>query len=161
MRLRTDSPGQHFTFDVDIDGPGPFVHADPAAIEQVLANLLDNAVKYSDAIKEITVRVRSDRHLAIVEIADRGVGVAGPIRRASSIVSTARSSAPHRPGFGLGLPIVRDLVQAHGGRVEMTSVPGAGSTFRITLPRVTPAPARVASTSRRISGGRLMNRAAP
>jgi two-component system OmpR family sensor kinase len=42
----------------------------------------------------------------------------------------------------LGLPIVRDLVQAHGGRVEMTSVPGAGSTFRITLPRVhAPAPA--------------------
>jgi len=44
----------------------------------------------------------------------------------------------------LGLPIVRDLVQAHGGRVEMTSVPGAGSTFRITLPRVL-APAPVAS----------------
>ena len=54
------------------------------------------------------------------------------------------SSALHRPGFGLGLPIVRELVQAHGGRVDMTSVPGAGSTFRISLPRANP-PAIAAS----------------
>ncbi len=79
-----------FTFHVDIEGPGPYVHVDPAAIEQALANLLDNAVKYSDTIKEITVRVRSDRHAAIVEITDRGVGVAAADHdRASSIASIA------------------------------------------------------------------------
>ena len=136
--------GQQFTFTVDIDGPGPYVHVDPAAIEQALANLLDNAVKYSDAIKEITVRVRSDRHLAIVEVSDRGVGVAVADQPRIFDRFYRASSPLHRPGFGLGLPIVRDLVQAHGGRVEMTSVPGAGSTFRITLPRVH-APAPVAS----------------
>ena len=136
--------GQQFTFTVDIDGPGPYVHVDPAAIEQALANLLDNAVKYSDTIKEITVRVRSDRHLAIVEVSDRGVGVAVADQPRIFDRFYRASSPLHRPGFGLGLPIVRDLVQAHGGRVEMTSVPGAGSTFRITLPRVH-APAPVAS----------------
>jgi signal transduction histidine kinase len=137
--------GHHFTFAVHIDGPGPYVHVDPAALEQVLANLLDNAVKYSDAIKEITVRVSSHRHLAIVEIADRGVGIALADQGRIFERFYRASSALHRPGFGLGLPIVRDLVQAHGGRVEMSSTPGGGTTFRVSLPRVTP-PAVVATS---------------
>ena len=127
-----------FTFHVDIEGPGPYVHVDPAAIEQALANLLDNAVKYSDTIKEITVSVHSDHHFAIVEIADRGVGVAAADQDRIFDRFYRASSKLHRPGFGLGLPIVRELVQAHGGRVDMTSVPGAGSTFRISLPRANP-----------------------
>lgn len=126
----------HVMFDVHLDGPGPYVRADPAALEQVLANLLDNAVKYSGPIKEITVRVRAERSLAIVEIADRGVGV--PVADQARIFERfyRAPSAAHRPGFGLGLPIVRELVHAHGGRVNMTSVPGVGSTFRVSLPRV-------------------------
>jgi signal transduction histidine kinase len=139
--------GHHFTFDVHIEEPGPYVHVDPAAIEQVLANLLDNAVKYSDAIKEITVRVRTERQLAIVEIADRGVGIAEADQRRIFERFYRASSAPARPGFGLGLPIVRDLVQAHGGRVDMTSVPGVGSTFRVVLPRAAPPAAMVAPSS--------------
>lgn len=127
-----------FTFAVDIEGPGPYVHVDPAAIEQALANLLDNAVKYSDTIKEIAVRVRSERHMAIVEIADRGVGVAAADRDRIFDRFYRASTTPHRPGFGLGLPIVRELVQAHGGRVDVTSAPGAGSTFRISLPQANP-----------------------
>jgi two-component system sensor histidine kinase MprB len=137
-----------FTFNVDIEGPGPYVHVDPAAIEQALANLLDNAVKYSDAIKEVTVRVRSHRQAAIVEITDCGVGVAAADQERIFDRFYRASSARHRPGFGLGLPIVRDLVQAHGGRVDMASVPGRGSTFRISLPLAS-APA-IAATSRPI-----------
>jgi signal transduction histidine kinase len=127
-----------FTFTVDIEGPGPYVYVDPAAIEQALANLLDNAVKYSDTIKEIAVRVRSHRHFAVVEIADRGVGVAAADHDRIFDRFYRGSSARHRPGFGLGLPIVRELVKAHGGHVDMTSVPGAGSTFRISLPLANP-----------------------
>ena len=131
----------HVMFDVHLDGPGPYVRADPAALEQVLANLLDNAVKYSGPIKEITVRVWAERSLAIVEIADRGVGV--PVADQARIFERfyRAPSAAHRPGFGLGLPIVRELVHAHGGRVNMTSVPGVGSTFRVSLPRVAAAAA--------------------
>ena len=122
------------------------MHVDPAALEQVLANLLDNAVKCSDAIKEITVRVHRTP-VVIVEIADRGVGVA-PADQGRIFERFYRASgALHRPGFGLGLPIVRDLVLAHGGHVDMTSVPGAGSTFRITLPRANPPAAAVAPRS--------------
>jgi two-component system OmpR family sensor kinase len=82
----------------------------------------------------------------VVEVADRGVGIA-PIDQAhiferfyrgSAASPQSRSSppSPARRGFGLGLPIVRELVHAHGGRVEVSSVPGVGSTFRVTLLRV-------------------------
>ena len=127
--------GHHFKFDVQIDGPGPHVLVDPAAMEQVLANLLDNAVKYSDTVKEITISVRRDRLFAIVEITDRGVGVAYADQSRIFDRFYRGTSRLTRPGFGLGLPIVRELVHAHGGRIEMSSVPGAGSTFRIWLPR--------------------------
>ena len=84
--------------------------------------------------------MRAERHLAIVEVADRGVGVS-PADQVRIFERFYRApSASHRPGFGLGLPIVRELVHAHGGRVEMTSTPGVGSTFRVSLPRVNPAP---------------------
>ena len=133
-------PGRHFTFVVQPEGPGPYVRADPAALEQVIANLLDNAVKYSGSIEEIAVRVRAERTLAIVEVTDRGVGVS-PADQVRIFERFYRApSASPRPGFGLGLPIVRELVHAHGGRVEMSSTPGVGSTFRVSLPRVTPAP---------------------
>jgi signal transduction histidine kinase len=124
----------HVTFDVQQEGPGPSIRADPAALEQVLANLLDNAVKYSDAVKHITVRVRTERDTAVVEVIDRGVGIA-PADHARIFERFYRASgAAHRPGFGLGLPIVRELVHAHSGRVSVTSAPGEGSTFRVTLP---------------------------
>lgn len=128
---------QHFTFDVHEAGSNPVVMADPAALEQVLANLLDNAVKYSDAVKAITVRVTSSRAHAMVEISDRGVGIDPADHKRIFERFYRTSGTPHRPGFGLGLPLVRELIQAHRGRVELTSAPGQGSTFRIVLPRVT------------------------
>lgn len=125
---------QHFRFTVDADGPGPIVLADPAALEQVLANLLDNAVKYSDRVKEIMVRVRTTGRNATVEVADRGVGIAPADRRRIFDRFYRGSGTPQRPGFGLGLAIVKELIQAHGGRVEVASTPGEGSTFRVVLP---------------------------
>jgi signal transduction histidine kinase len=125
---------QHFRFEVKEEGTSPSVLADPAALEQVLVNLLDNAVKYSDQIKEITVCVRTAGSQAIVEIADRGIGIAAA-DRARVFDRFFRSSVPsQRPGFGLGLTIVKELVHAHHGYVEMVSTPGAGSTFRVVLP---------------------------
>lgn len=132
--------GWHFTFEVHPEGARPYVRADPAALEQVIANLLDNAVKYSGAIKEIAVRVRAGRSRAIVEVTDRGVGMSAADQIRIFERFYRAPSASHRPGFGLGLPIVRELMHAHGGSVEVTSAPGAGSTFRVSLPSVAPAP---------------------
>jgi signal transduction histidine kinase len=124
----------HFTFDVQQDGASPVVMADPAALEQVLANLLDNAVKYSGDVKEITVRVHRSRAHAMVDITDRGIGI-DPADQTRIFERFYRTSGTRqRPGFGLGLSLVRELLQAHGGRVELTSALGKGSTFRIVLP---------------------------
>jgi two-component system phosphate regulon sensor histidine kinase PhoR len=126
--------GAPVTFRVEADGPGPVVRADPAALEQVLVNLLDNAVKYSDAVRDVTVGVRMADNQAVIDVSDRGVGIQ-PGDKAHIFERFYRGTASsRRQGFGLGLPIVRELVRAHGGQVGVTSVPGAGSTFSVTLP---------------------------
>jgi two-component system OmpR family sensor kinase len=120
------------------DGPTPLVLADPAALEQVLANLLDNAVKYSDTVKEITVRVASSHAHAIVDITDRGIGIKPGEHKRIFERFYRTSATADRPGFGLGLALVRELIIAHHGSVNVASAWGKGTTFRITLPRHQP-----------------------
>lgn len=128
---------QQDRFEVVMNRPGPLVQADPAALEQAVANLLDNAVKYSDPGQVVTVTVRAERLTAVVEVTDRGVGIAPEDQERIFDRFYRVPGAGHRQGFGLGLSIVRDLVEAHGGRVEVSSAPGAGSTFRVTLRCIT------------------------
>jgi two-component system, OmpR family, phosphate regulon sensor histidine kinase PhoR len=151
--------GPPTAFQVTCDPPGPFVRADPAALEQVLVNLLDNAVKYSDTRREITLRIHAGDREAVVEVTDRGVGLARADQPRIFERFYRGSGASQRRGFGLGLPIVRELVQANGGRVDVASTLGVGSTFRVTLPRVadpdqpleTPAPTAAAASREVVS----------
>ncbi len=129
--------GRHVVFDVRLSGPGPFVLADPAALEQVVANLLDNAIKYSNADQPVVVIVRAERQSAIIEVIDRGVGSAAADQERIFERFYRVPGTGHRQGFGLGLPIVRELVHAQGGSVGVSSVLGAGSTFRVMLRSVT------------------------
>lgn len=126
---------RQFTFRIEQPGAAPIVVADPAAIEQVLANLLDNAVKYSGDSREVRVVVRSMGHLAAIDVIDRGAGLTRSDRpRIFDKFYRGSAATPGRKGFGLGLPIVQELVRAHKGRVEVASVPGTGSTFTVILP---------------------------
>jgi two-component system phosphate regulon sensor histidine kinase PhoR len=127
--------GQHFTFHVTQDGAAPRVLADPAALEQVLANLLDNAVKYSGGSREVHVRLSSTGSEAAFEVTDKGPGLTES-DRAHVFEKFYRGSAAagDRKGFGLGLSIIQELVRAHRGRVVLESEPGKGSTFRVILP---------------------------
>jgi signal transduction histidine kinase len=121
-------------------GPTPTVVADPAALEQVLVNLLDNAVKYSGDARIIVVRVGVSGSDAFVDVIDRGIGIAPdnvPRIFERFYRGAARTNHPH--GFGLGLSIAHDIVAAHRGRIEVTSVPGQGTTFRVRLPLLQPA----------------------
>ena len=118
------------------DGPAPVLEADPAALEQVLANLLDNAVKYSGDVREVTVRVGWVGAHAVIDVIDHGIGDrSGRLLahlRASSIAGLAMPTG----GAGLvsGCAIARELVAAHNGRVDLHASGPDGSTFRISLP---------------------------
>jgi signal transduction histidine kinase len=111
------------------------VYADPDKIEQVLVNLLDNAVKYSQP-HEIRIRLdRSDGYVRL-SVQDQGVGIPREhlpyiFRSFYRIESglTQRAS-----GSGLGLAVVQHIVRAHRGRIEVESEPGRGSTFTLLLP---------------------------
>ena len=136
------------------DGPGtPEVLGDEARLRQVLSNLMANALQHTPEDAGITVRVGTDADSAVLEVCDEGPGMRPEdaqriferFYRADS--SRARASG----GTGLGLSIVDSLVYAHGGRVTVTTAPGRGCRFQVTLPRVAdaeipvsaPAPARL------------------
>jgi signal transduction histidine kinase len=122
------------------------VEADPAALEQVLINLLDNAVRYSQATKEIVVRVGRLRSLACIDVVDQGSGIESSDHGRVFERFYRGAGAPlNRDGFGLGLAIARQIITDHGGTLVVDSVLGAGSTFSVRLPalRATEQPSNV------------------
>jgi len=112
------------------------VDGDPVALEHVILNLLENAVKYGpDAGNEVRVGVRTAGRQAIVTVADRGAGIArADLPHIFEKFYRGRVDGPTRRGFGLGLAIVRAAIDAHGGTVRVSSEPGRGSVFTVSLP---------------------------
>lgn len=110
--------------------------ADGERVAEVVDNLLSNAVKYSPEGGEVRLSVRRERETAIVSVSDRGIGIAAEdysrLFRPFSRLEASKTRGIE--GFGLGLSICDRFVQAHGGRLEVESVPGEGSTFRFRLP---------------------------
>jgi len=129
---------QQSGFRVAYRGPGgPLpVRIDPAAIGHAVANLLDNAVKYSGEGREIAVALERRGDDAVVSVRDWGVGI--PRDEQAKIFDrfhrVSTGLVHDVKGSGLGLAIVRHVVSAHGGEVEVDSRPGHGSTFSIRLP---------------------------
>ncbi|HEX2163976.1 MAG TPA: HAMP domain-containing sensor histidine kinase [Thermoanaerobaculia bacterium] len=122
-------------------GPLPPVAFDPAAIAHALANLLDNAVKYSGDAREIEVTLGRRGGEAVLAVRDWGIGI--PKDEHEKIFDrfhrVSTGLVHDVKGTGLGLSIVRHVVAAHGGRVEVESRPGQGSRFAIVLPLAAPA----------------------
>jgi signal transduction histidine kinase len=107
---------------------------DRGRLDGVLDNLIGNAAKYG-AGKPIEVRVRGNDHHVVLEVRDHGIGI-DPADHARIFERFERAvSSRHFGGFGLGLWISRKVVEAHGGRISLTSEPGTGSTFSVVLPR--------------------------
>ena len=118
--------------------PEPIVvEADPARLEQVLGNLLDNAAKYTEPGGRIIVTVAREDGAAVIRVRDTGIGIEPDmLPQVFEMFSQADGSlARTRGGLGLGLSLVRKLVELHGGRVEARSDgPGRGSEFVVRLP---------------------------
>jgi signal transduction histidine kinase/FixJ family two-component response regulator len=114
---------------------------DPGRIEQVLSNLLSNAAKYGDEHAEIGLALDVDGAQARISVTNKGAGIP-PDEIETLFDRYVRSSAARRsaiPGSGLGLYIAKGLVEAHGGRIWVTSVLGETTTFYVTIPLDTPA----------------------
>ncbi len=110
------------------------VRGNPQALEEALANLLENALKYSSG-ERVEVGIEADGRLAVVRVRDRGDGIAPTdLPHIFERFYRGQYNGHHRGGFGLGLAIVQRVVDLHGGRVEVDSEPGWGSEFRILLP---------------------------
>jgi two-component system sensor histidine kinase KdpD len=115
--------------------PGlPPVRADRARVRQVLANLVDNAVKFSPPGSPVDVTAKAAGGGVVVEVTDRGPGIA-PAEQERIFERLARVPGTPQPGTGLGLHIARTIAEAHGGTLRVDSTPGDGATFSLTLPR--------------------------
>ncbi len=136
-------------FDVDVPADLPTVSWDPARFKQVLYHLASNAVKFSPDGGRVQVRARLlqaaesplGQEAVLVSVADEGPGI-DPDQQAAifdEFVQVDSSAARAAGGTGLGLALVRRFTELMGGRVELQSSPGQGSTFSVTLPRRSPA----------------------
>lgn len=116
--------------------PGPVVvTCDRLRIEQVVTNLLSNAIKYSPPGSSVEVELRIDRAEYVLTVADEGVGI--PAAALPHLFQPFQRAKAHRdeiPGSGLGLSISRRIIEAHGGHLDVFSVEGRGSIFRVSLP---------------------------
>jgi signal transduction histidine kinase len=116
----------------------PPVLADASALTRAIQNLIANALKYSGASRWLGLSATSDGRFVRIVIQDRGIGISpsdlphifDPFYRGRAAVDGQIQ------GSGLGLSLVKDIVAAHGGQIRVTSAPGIGSTFTITLPEM-------------------------
>ncbi len=122
---------------VQVDCPAD-LQADisPGLFEEAVANLVDNAVTYSPAGTAVTVRGRAEEEQVVIQIVDRGPGIAAEHldRLFERFYRVDKGRSRESGGTGLGLAIVKHVAQAHHGRVAVQSAPGQGSTFSIILP---------------------------
>ncbi len=120
---------------VDIPGDVPLVQADPDLAALAIRQLVDNALKYSPPGSPITVRARPQGETVVISVADRGPGI--PETEQSRIFERfyrGLQGGGTIPGTGMGLPIAREIVKAHGGRIWIEERSGGGSEFFIALP---------------------------
>ncbi|WP_029113242.1 cell wall metabolism sensor histidine kinase WalK [Mycobacterium sp. URHB0044] len=135
---RSVAPKRDITMQV-FDGPGtPEVLGDEARLRQVLSNLVANALQHTPESAGVAVRVGTDGGNAVLEVCDEGPGMTGEDaqRVFERFYRTDSSRARASGGTGLGLSIVDSLVYAHGGTVSVTTAPGSGCRFTVTLPRI-------------------------
>jgi len=126
--------------EVTTSAPAVEVPGDPRRLERVLLNLLGNANKFAPEGTVIRIAVQEDEHEATIAVQDAGPGIAAEAfpHLFDQFFTDRTSSSEHNIGAGLGLPIAKGIVEAHGGRIWVESTVGAGTTVSFALPRVLP-----------------------
>jgi signal transduction histidine kinase len=137
VRERLSRAGVHL--DVHIAKDAETIIADENRLLQVLYNLLSNAIGFSPENGTITVSARSEKNGVTISVQDTGTGI--PVEEQASVFERfqSRSKGSRHRGAGLGLSLVKSIVELHNGRVGLRSMPGSGTTVSVTLPRNHPA----------------------
>jgi signal transduction histidine kinase len=134
MAFPMDQKG--FDLQVEVEKGIPEFQADRDALEQAVLNLLHNAMKYSGESREIQLKLHRNGNMVQVDVTDHGIGIVEEDRDRifGKFFRVPGIENQKIPGTGLGLTIVSHIAQSHGGRVEVKSQPGEGSTFSLILP---------------------------
>lgn len=115
--------------------PPLVIEADSSSIRRVIHNLLDNALKFTPSGGCVDVRVKRNGSCALLEIEDTGTGIAADeMGMLFQPFCQGAEGRKYSPGTGLGLYLCRQIVEAHGGRINCKSKPGCGTTFKVSLP---------------------------
>ena len=128
--------GKNLRLELEVPDNFPILSADERRLEEVVHNLLDNAVNYSHQKGRILIQAGAPDQEIVLSVSDEGVGIAaGDLPRIFERFYRAnRARSRELGGTGLGLSIVKHIIQLHGGRVEADSVLGQGTTIRVILP---------------------------
>jgi signal transduction histidine kinase len=149
---------QGFQVELDLPEGLPPARGDAVMLQHCVLNLLDNALKYSRTRREVRVSVEARDGAVAASVTDRGIGIAPADQKRvfEKFVRVEAGLVHDVKGAGLGLSLVQQIVRAHGGRVELESSPGEGSTFTLVLPLAdgTEAPRRGARDARPTDPGR-------
>ncbi|MGH7862210.1 MAG: sensor histidine kinase, partial [Candidatus Dormibacteraceae bacterium] len=134
QRGAASAPGHDFV--LDLDGSLPHIRADFDRITQVVANLVSNAIKYSPGAGQIQIQSRLGNASVRATVTDQGVGIkSADLERVFSRYERVDAGPAQKVvGTGLGLPITREILNLHHGRIWVESEVGAGSTFHFELP---------------------------
>lgn len=146
--LRETALEKDLSWHTDIQDNLPALSIDRGRMAQAVGNLVSNAIKYTPPAGGVQVTARADSDYVRIQVRDTGVGI--PVEEQERIFDPFyRGSTSRRfpQGMGLGLSIAQDLVQAHGGVIEVESKPGQGSTFTIWLPVTPPTTPKPLTTS--------------
>ena len=127
-----------FTVRKEITEPLPPIRADGEAVSEMLLNVIDNAIKYSDKEKALRITTGSSDQHVYVEVEDHGIGIAPSEQKKifDKFYRVSTGSVHETKGSGLGLTLVRHMMDAHNGEVSVESQHGKGSTFRLTFQRM-------------------------
>ena len=145
------------TFDVVLPPSGFVAIIDREGITKIVSNLLTNALKYTSNHVTLECRVTADKSHFVIEVADNGIGISP--KEQQKIFNPFYQARDNKPGTGIGLSIVKNIVELHHGEVMVSSVEGKGSCFRVTLPTDCTLGESVADSQPDVSGDALTAKA--
>jgi two-component system sensor histidine kinase KdpD len=135
VKDRLDSLTEKHKLEIRVSHDLPQIEVDNNHVGQVLTNLVENAVKYSQENKPIVIEAEVVNTEMIISVSDEGIGIAPEFQpKIFTRFFRVDSSARNVKGTGLGLSICRGIVEAHGGKIWVKSEPGKGSKFSFSLP---------------------------